>query len=187
MMVTALVILLKDKALSQEPKLGILISHCAMSCSLGASFYVFGRGNLPFLFLMLLSAIVALFLLRKFVPKFWIRLTASVLSGILIFPAVALTPFSVLMQDFGRTTVVKTVLSPDQKYEAQLIEIDEGALGGSTEVQVVRYRKNKNCLFYIEKEPIEVYSTGWGVADSLTIEWKDEDTLLVNGIHYPIN
>lgn len=186
MIVLSCIILVKSKTPRLGVGFGLLISLCALSNTIGAMLFIFGEANLPYLILMLIGFVISLFLLIRFVRSLLIRVVALVLCAVLIFPTFAFAPFMILLKDFGKVTVVKTILSPDQKHEAQLIDIDQGALGGATEIQVVKHRKNRNCLFYDEKPPMELYSTGWGAADNLNIEWKDENTLLINGAEYPI-
>ncbi len=186
MIVLSCIILVKSKTPRLGAGFGLLISLCALSCTIGALVFIFGEANLPYLILMLTGVVLSLFLLMRFVRSLLIRVVALVLCVVLIIPTLAFAPFMMLLKDFGKVTVVKSVLSPDQKYEAQLIDIDQGALGGATEIQVVKHRKNRDCLFYIEKPPMEIYSTGWGAADDLDIDWMDENTLLINGIQYPI-
>lgn len=88
------------------------------------------------------------------------------------------------MTDFVMSTVVESVHSPEGRYEALLIDVDEGALGGSTVVDVrdndaiidmgiLRFGRMK-C----------VYLTDWGAYEDMQLSWLDEHTLLIDGQPY---
>lgn len=89
-----------------------------------------------------------------------------------------------VMADFGRTTIVEAVRSPDGRYEAQLIDVDEGALGGSTVVDVQDESAGIDLGVARFEWIKRVYRTGWGAADTMEITWQDEHTLLIDGQAY---
>ena len=138
---------------------GMLITVCAF-CTLGSCVYFavrFGRG--------------------------WVgKLMAVLMVAFLLSP---LGLFFLLMTEFGQNTVVKTVESPDGSYSAQIIDSDQGALGGATYVEVVEKGVDL-FLFYAEKAPCRIYSGGWGEAEGLEVVWKDDTCLVINGREYPI-
>jgi hypothetical protein len=71
------------------------------------------------------------------------------------------------MADMSEVTVVKTIDSVDGRYVAIVKDSDEGALGGSTLVDVKDKSFRLNALaFEVEKKPVRVYSAGYG-------DWKN--------------
>ncbi len=58
--------------------------------------------------------------------------------------------------EFGKTSVVKEVISPDQNYVAELVDVDEGALGGETLVNVKEVRQPEQQTQQKQKN----YTTG---------------------------
>ena len=57
----------------------------------------------------------------------------SVVAGILVGLFVGLTT---LLSNFGHTEVLKTLVSPSETFEARVIDVDQGALGGNTLVDM---------------------------------------------------
>ncbi len=116
---------------------------------------------------------------------------AKILSGIVSALLLVVLAFVVLIasvfKDFGRNTVVESIASPDNKYTAQVIDNDQGALGGNTYV-VVKNNRNRLKLFFGEfrQEPITVYKGSWGEYRGKEIKWKDEQTLVFGGNEYPV-
>lgn len=86
--------------------------------------------------------------------------------------------------NIGVTSVMYSKESPDGKYVAEVIDDDQGALGGST---IVRVKSNESFSFLIGriyKPPVSLYYKGWGLWDEIEFEWVDEDTLLIDGTEY---
>jgi hypothetical protein len=76
-------------------------------------------------------------------------------------------------------TVIQTLPSPGGTYEARVIDVDEGALGGSTIVEVER----NSCL----ARPKQVYVGEWGEYETMEIYWKNDDCLVINGKEYGVD
>ena len=66
-----------------------------------------------------------------------------ILSVLIVFLVCILGPFVAVFKDFGKKTVVQTIPSPSGKYYAQVIDDDQGALGGNTIVEVCK-KSNPN-------------------------------------------
>lgn len=79
-------------------------------------------------------------------------------------------------------TVVMTVESPDGTYFAQVIDSNQGALGGATIVDVY---KNQSFLGK-HKKVDRVYIGQWGEYRDMILYWKSEHCLVINGIEYHI-
>lgn len=92
-----------------------------------------------------------------------------------------------LFQDFGVNIVVKSAVSPQKTYTAEVINNDQGALGGNTLVSVREEKKIDLLICEFSKVPICVYMGEWGEFDQMKISWKDEETLLINQKEYKIN
>ena len=80
--------------------------------------------------------------------------------------------------------MVKTVESPAGAYCAQVIDSDQGAMGGNTHVEVTEKSRLDLILFRIEKEPERVYSGEYGEYETMEIYWKDDACLVINGVEY---
>ena len=98
-----------------------------------------------------------------------------------------LSGMCLLFCNFGSNTVVKTVDSPDGSQYAEIISVDQGALGGSTVVNVNKYNKNLSLLlFNISKKPNRVYIGEWGEFEDMDIYFKNEECLVIDGTEYEI-
>lgn len=127
------------------------------------------------------------YLAYKYGRPIFLRIISWTLAVIMIFPLYYVCFFAFIFHDFGSITVVQSVESPDGKYQAEIIDSDQGALGGNTEV-VVRERIVINAIvFRIEKQPKTVYFGRWGEFKNMEMHWKDSDTLIINSKEYHIN
>ncbi len=89
--------------------------------------------------------------------------------------------------NIGENTVLKTVDSPDGSQYAQIISIDQGALGGNTVVDVHKNKKPiKLLIFKISKKPQRVYIGEWGEFKDMEVHFKSDDCLVINSIEYEI-
>lgn len=86
----------------------------------------------------------------------------------------------------GVKTVTDSALSPDAKYLAEVIDDDQGALGGNTLVNVSRDFKINALVFTVAPKPECVYTGKYWEYKDMTIDWADNDTLLINGKEYDI-
>ena len=136
------------------------------------------------MFLWLVSDLILfLYVIRntRFKIITWIMCACSVCM-LLPFTALCL-----LFANIGENIVVKTVCSPEENYYAQVINSDQGALGGDTLVQVYDKTKSWNfLLFKIYKSPKTIYMGEWGEFNTMEIEWKNAATLLINEMEYKV-
>jgi len=108
------------------------------------------------------------------------------LSVMMILPVCCIVFISLLFGNFGEKTVVQTIPSPSGKYYAQVIDDDQGALGGNTLVEVYEKCPVDNFFIQIQKKPQTVYIGEWGESNSMDIYWKNDECLVINSIEYPI-
>ena len=114
------------------------------------------------------------------------RITGIVLSVGLMVPVSFLTFLMVLFGNIGCRTVVQTAMSPDGAYCAELIDDDQGACGGNTEVEVKKTSYFDGLFFRVTEPARTVYFGQWGEFKDMTIRWKDDRCLLINEKEYPI-
>lgn len=123
----------------------------------------------------------------KYTKPLGLKITAIVLSGVATMPMVLLSLFFMTFGSMGQETVVRSLPSPTGKYHAQVISRDEGALGGSTRVEVYESSKSHHLvLFQLEKAPRQVYSGEWYEYETIAVSWEDDTTLRVNRGIYPM-
>ena len=114
------------------------------------------------------------------------RITSIVISVGLMVPVSYLTFIMALFGNIGCRTVVQTAMSPDGAYCAELIDDDQGACGGNTEVEVKKTSYFDGMFFRVTEPPRTVYHGQWGEFKDMTIRWKDDRCLLINEKEYPI-
>ena len=137
------------------------------------------HGCFLFFLLILLSCICVPFLMSVSPCKRWRHLLSLAISFVLALPIVILIPFLFFLNDFGATTVVREVKSPNEAYTAVLTDNDQGALGGNTVIEIM---KNPiNLFFGTFTSDYHVKFDEWAGVEFLseiTFEWKDNETLL---------
>ena len=78
--------------------------------------------------------------------------------------------------------VVLEAESPDGSCVAVVWDVDEGALGGHTLVEVERLRGGLDVGFgTFGRAPRRVYTGDWRDWEDMELVWEDEDTLRING------
>lgn len=136
--------------------------------------------------IMLVSFVLCVYIRSRYINHGWVR-TGSVVVPLVIVALVTLTLLPLcLLGNIGETTVVDVFPSPDGRYYAELIDDDQGALGGNTCVDVYRTAELDLGVIRFCSVPKQVYWGNYGEFNDMTIEWKDNETLLINGKEYPI-
>lgn len=122
------------------------------------------------------------------------RAPRGILKGLFLVFALLLTllllfvvPFWMIFGLIGSTKVVKQLDSPEQHYTAIVRSIDEGALGGSTLVEVRNNRKTVNILVGKFVCSTYLWQGHWGDHEGMTLSWEDETTLEIDGISYQVS
>lgn len=115
-----------------------------------------------------------------------LKIIALILSALMILPICFFCLAALNLVNIGQNTVVKTVESPSGKYYAQVIDSDQGALGGDTLVDVYEDYGINILFFKVEKKPQRVYSGDWGEFENMQIDWKDDNYLVINSVEYEI-
>lgn len=126
------------------------------------------------------------FLAVKFGTTRAAKIIPPLLTFLLIYPMIFITMIISMMANFGANTVIQTLESPDGKHYAQVIDSDQGALGGDTLVNVYTTAKLNAFVFTIDKKPQQVYLGHWGEHKNMKIHWQDHRHLVINSKIYEI-
>lgn len=114
----------------------------------------------------------------------WIELLLSGCCAVLFGLALLLLTFFPIAQ----RTAVCTADSPDGRYTAVVWDVDEGALGGSTVVEVADHTGGLDVGFgTFGRAPERVHLGSWGEWTDGPFEWEDEDTLLFNDLRFDMD
>ena len=78
-------------------------------------------------------------------------------------------------------------MSPNSVYIAEIIDSNQGALGGATLVSVTRQNRNISILIgELKKDSKVVYSGRWGEFETMTLRWETDEILYINENRYEI-
>ena len=115
-----------------------------------------------------------------------LKIILCVISAILILPVGFMGFIMLIFGNIGQNTVVQAVESPNGVYYAEVIDSDQGALGGDTLVEVYENTEINLLIFKIFKNPQRVYHGEWGEFKNMEIYWRDDRCLVINSVEYPI-
>ena len=164
----------------------ILLAIITPFSLINAVFYIFACPQIWVIASVLLSAGCCCYLTVKYGKPLALKIVALVLSALMILPIGFFSFIALIFGNIGQNTVVQTVESPSGKYYAQVIDSDQGALGGDTLVDVYKKSGINLILFKIEKKPQRVYFGEWGEFNNMQIHWKDDNCLVINSVEYEI-
>lgn len=136
--------------------------------------------------LVSLSCSVAI--LIRFAWPAALKILSAVLSGGFVLILLWIMPVAYTMQGISTDTVINTVSSPQNTYRAEVVDHDEGALGGKTLVNIRDNRKTIPILIgELVAEPVCIYTGEWGEFEHMQIDWADDHTLVINGDRFSVN
>lgn len=153
---------------------------------INAVFYIYVCPQIWVIASVLFSAGCSCFLTVKHGMPFALKSVALVFSALMALPIGFFSFIALFFGNISQNTVVQTVESPNGKYYAQVIDNDQGALGGDTIVNVYKKSRIYLILFRIEKKPQRVYFGDWGEFENMQIYWKDNGCLVINSVEYEI-
>ena len=184
--VYTVVLTLVFKRTPESRVLQILLTILAPLSFIHAVFYLIACSRIWIVASVLVSAGCCCFLAGKHGRPLALKIVALVLSGLLALPVAFISFIALTFGNIGQNTVVQTVESPSGKYCAQIIDSNQGALGGDTFVDVYEKSGINAILFRIEKKPQLVYVGEWGEFETMNIYWKDDTCLVINSVEHEI-
>ena len=154
---------------------------------IGTVIYVFNYPTLISMICMLLISVSCCILAFKSIKLKRDKIITMIAYSVSFVFVSFLSGMCLLFCNFGSDTVVKTVDAPDGSQYAEIISIDQGALGGGTVVDVNERNKNLSLLlFNISKKPNRVYIGEWGEFENMDVHFKNEECLVIDGTEYEI-
>lgn len=148
--------------------------------------YVFKYESLSIALIMGVCLVFAAVIAEKILNSTKAKMFSVVTSGFLCFVSIIFSLLIVFSSCFSEKTLESHILSPNRTYYADVINVDQGALGGNTVVYVHRSRGVNLFLVSFLKNPQEIYVGEWGESETMQIEWKNENTLIIDGKEYVI-
>ena len=113
---------------------------------------------------------------------------ASVLTHTVLFVPFLIVSLTFLtLGNFGVNSVIDRIYSPDKTYYAEIVDIDQGALGGETVVYAHRSNKLNLLILTVSKTPQRLYVGEWKEYETMQVKWEDENCLLINSEEHHID
>lgn len=157
-----------------------LITPCAL---INTAFYVKQCGT-TWLVLSLLLCIGCGYLTIRHGKPLSVRAGALVLTAALVLPVCLIC---VLLNAIGNAQVqhvVKSVDSPNGVYYAQIINSDQGDMGGDTIVKIYSHKGLDAGFFKISKKPLVIYIGEEDEYKTMELEWINDERLLIDAKEY---
>ena len=140
--------------------------------------------NIVILF-VLISCVVSALLFLHYAKLRVLQIITGIFTGALAPMLVFWSLASLLLGGLGQNTVVASYDSPTGAYIAELVDSNQGALGGDT---LVRIHKKKGAIdVFIGQfsKPYVTFRIGpWGEFKTTEMQWRDQSTLLIDGVPY---
>lgn len=115
-----------------------------------------------------------------------LKIILCVISAILILPIGLMGFILLIFGNIGHNAVVQTVESPNGAYYAEVIDSDQGALGGDTLVNIYENTEINLLIFKISRNSQRVYQGEWGEFKDMEVYWMNDRCLVINSVEYPI-
>lgn len=160
----------------------VLLSICPLLNQISVLFVLFYTEDLIAVLLQASWLLITIPVVDRAARSTGLKIAFFVLAGLLAIPILLMLPWI----GFGSRTVLASEVSPNSIYAAEVIDSNEGALGGATQLLV--YRNDKSFSmgpFSFRKAQKEIHSGPWGEYESLS--WIDGETLSLNGRIYHID
>lgn len=142
--------------------------------------------EIPVIVCVLIYLGCCIFLSVQYEKPLVLKIVMMGLTGLLFSSLPYFWFLTFLFGNFGKNTVIQSIPSPSGSHYAQVIDSDQGALGGNTLVEVYEKSLIDNSFIRIQKEPRRVYSGKWLEYENMQIYWKDDSCLVINSVEYAI-
>lgn len=114
------------------------------------------------------------------------KIILSVLTPLIIVALIFVSFIYMLLGNSGVSTVIMDIPSPNSRYYAQVIDVDQGAFGGNTTVDVFENRGIDLFVCKFSDIPERVYIGEWGEYNDMDIYWKNNTCLIINSTEYEL-
>lgn len=148
--------------------------------------YVFRYKSLPTALAMGVCLILAAVIAEKVLESNMGKVLSVVSSSIICLIVFILSFFAVSSSHLFMKKVEKHIVSPGRTYYAEVVNVDQGALGGETVVYVHRSRGINLFFLSFNKIPQTLYVGEWGEYKTMQIEWENENCLVIDSEEYNI-
>ncbi len=185
--VAAAVLLGKKHTCIENKTASVLLALAAPFSLINTVFYLLKAPGVFVVVCMLVCICGCCYLAVRYAKPKLLKIISLSLSALMLVPIGFLVFISLIFGNFGQNTVVQSVSSPNGAYYAEVVDSDQGALGGDTLVDVYTNSGINALIFKIAKKPQRVYCGDWGDYKTMDIYWKDDHCLVINDTEHIIN
>ncbi len=132
--------------------------------------------------LLFITLIFGIIISHSNFKRQWSTVTVSLVNAVIFIPLCFSLLISYAFANLGEITVMEIAYSPDKAYKAYVIEGNYGATGGEHSVYVRENEEINSLIGKYYKKGDYVWSGSWNSIP--TIQWKDNNTLIVNDEEY---
>lgn len=173
----------------KNKKIGKSLAFLPIFSLINLGVYVYRSKSVVVLICLIVCFICSAIIAKKACNSSKAKIASVLTSMVLSVPVIIISLISLAVAAFGNfgvNTVVDTIYSPSKTYYAEIIDSDQGALGGDTMVYVHKTDKLNLLIMTVSKTPQRVYLGEWGEYETMKIKWKSDNCLLINSKEYSI-
>lgn len=174
------------KSVSENRIDTVLFALSPLLALINAAFYLYVSSSVWVVVSMLICVGCCFYLVARYGKPKSFRIVSLVLSVLLVLPVGFIGFGFLFFGNIGQDAVIQTVESPNGAYYAEVLDSDQGALGGYTLVNVHETKSINAVVFRISKKPQDIYYGDWGEFQDMEVYWKSENCLIINSVEYPI-
>lgn len=177
---------IKEKEMCESSIMKVLFSLLTPLSIINAVFYMLENSKIWVIACMFICIGCCLFLTMKYGKPLVLKIITLTVSALMVLPICFFSFFVLTFGNMGVNTVVKSIKSPNGAYYAEVIDSDQGALGGDTLVYVYKNKEINALAFKIFEQPQRAYQGEWGEFENMDIYWKNDSCLVINSVEYEI-
>ena len=173
------------KIIFENEYFGIMLSLTLPMTVINILFFLFLELSWIVAACMIICFFCCLIMVIKHGKSTVLKIISVVLSGLMLIPVCFFTFIFFLFGNIGQNTVVQTIKSPNETHYAEVIDSNQGALGGDTIVKVYGTKGVDTPIFRVYKEQT-VYIGEWGEFKDMEVYWENKGILMINGIRIEV-
>lgn len=176
-----------DREAAENKALAAVRSLALPLSLIDAWFYLYTGGGIWAFAGMLVCVWCCCYLAIKHGKPLALKIICLALSALLALYVGLCALFVLMFGGVAQNAVVQRIESPEGTFYAEVIDSDQGALGGDTYVDVYKNKGIDTFLFKISKRPQRVYNGDWLEYERMEIYWKSDDCIVINDVEYTID
>lgn len=170
----------------QNKWLQVLFALLPPIVTINAVFFMLENSSIWIIVCTFLSLACSVFLTFKHGRPIVLKIISLVLSAVLLSPLCFFALLSLIFGNISQNTVVKSLESPDGAYYVEVIDNNQGAMGGNTWVDVYENNGFDAVIFKVSSPSHRIYEGHWGEYNSMEIYWKNDRCLVINDRTYEL-